>query len=70
MAKQDTVRRAVSRREREHAKLLETALARPGIREVMKVYGNWQEKDRGLDSYRSATKEARRIVTTNSSKAC
>ena len=59
-----------SRREREHNELLEAALARPGIREVMKVYGEWQEKDRGLDVYRSATKKGQRIVTSNSSNIC
>ena len=49
MANQDTKRRSGSRREREHAEMLEAALARPGIREVMYVYRGWQEKDRGLD---------------------
>ncbi|MDE0479835.1 MAG: hypothetical protein OXI13_09420, partial [Gammaproteobacteria bacterium] len=52
-----------SRREREHAELLERALARPGIPELMKVYDNWQEKDRGLSSYRSATKKSERTAT-------
>ena len=61
---------SMSRREREHAEMLEAALTRPGVRELMKVYGNWQEKDRGLDAYRLATKEARSIVTTNSSNTC
>lgn len=69
MTKQEIDTRWTSRREREHAEMLEAALARPGVREVMKVYGGWQEKDRGLDSYRSATKEAQSIVTTNSSNA-
>ncbi len=58
-----------SRREREHANLLERALARPGVREVMDVYDNWREKDRGLNSYRAATKMPERITTTNSSNA-
>ena len=70
MAKRETDKRSKSRREREHAVLLEAALARPGVREVMKVYGGWQEKDRGLDVYRSATKKPERITTTNSSNAC
>ena len=38
MAKQENKRRSGSRREREHAEMLEAALARPGIREVMDVY--------------------------------
>ncbi len=50
--------------------MLETALARPGVREIMKVYGGWQKKDQGLDVYRSATKKSERITTTNSSRAC
>ena len=70
MAKRETGKHPISERERKHTEMLEAALARPGVREVMRVYGGWQEKDRGLDIYRSATKEARRIVTTNSSNAC
>lgn len=67
MTKQRTDERASSQRERDHAKMLEAALARPGIREVMKVYGTWQDKDKALDAHRSATKQAERIMTTNSS---
>ena len=69
MANQETKGRSGSRREREHAEMLEAALARPGIREVMDVYRGWQEKDRGLDAYRSATKAPGRVTTTNSSRA-
>ena len=69
MANQKTKKRSGSRRERKHAEMLEAALARPGIREVMDVYRGWQEKDRGLDAYRSATKAPGRVITTNSSKA-
>ncbi len=69
MTKRETDSRSVSRRQREHTEMLEAALARPGVREVMKVYGEWQEKDQGLDAYRSATSEARSVVTTNSSNA-
>ena len=53
MANQETERCTGSRREREHAAMLDAALARPGVREVMDVYHGWQEKDRGLDAYRS-----------------
>ena len=63
-------KRSMSGRERQHAEMLEAALARPGVREAMQVYGGWREKDQGLDSWRSATKAARSIVTTNSSNAC
>ena len=68
MTKQ-TKRRSGSGHEREHAAMLEAALARPGVREVMDVYRGWQEKDRGLDAYRSATKAAGRVTTSSSSKA-
>ena len=47
----------------------EAALARPGVREAMDVHRGWQEKDRGLDAYRSATKAPGRFTTTNSSEA-
>ncbi len=70
MTKREPRKRPESRREREHAEMLEAALARPGVREAMQVYGGWREKDRGLDVYRSATKEARRTTTTNSSNFC
>ena len=67
MTKQDTDARRPSGRGREHAEMLEAALARPGVREIMKVHGNWQEKDRGLDAWRSAAKEAWNTITTDSS---
>lgn len=56
-----------SDREREHAAMLKAALARPGVREAMQVFGGWREKDRGLDAYRAATKAPMRTTTTNSS---
>ncbi len=67
----DTTREAGKRpnsdREREHAAMLEAALARPGVREAMQVFGGWQEKDRGLDAYRAATKAPTRTTTTDHS---
>lgn len=65
MMKREAASRPTSRREREHAAMLREALARPGIREVMKVYDGWQEKDRGLDAYRAATKTPAQTTTTN-----
>ena len=62
MTKQEPV---ASRREQEHAAMLEEALSRPGVREVMLVYGGWREKDRGLDAYRAATKTPTRTTRTN-----
>ncbi|MDE0456989.1 MAG: hypothetical protein OXI15_06830 [Chromatiales bacterium] len=69
MANQETRRRSGTRREREHAAMLDAALARPGVREVMDVYRGWQEKDRGLDAYRSATKVPGRVTNSNSSRS-
>ena len=46
-------------RAQDHTEMLEAALARPGVREIMKVYGGWQEREQVLDVYRSADKEAR-----------
>lgn len=60
-------RRGVSSREQERAAMLKAALARPGVREVMQIYGGWREKDRGLDAYRAATRATGRIATTDTS---
>ena len=54
-----------STREQAHAKLLREALKRPGIREVMRVYNDWRQVDRGLDPYRAATRAPHRITTTD-----
>ena len=62
MTKQKSV---TSRREQDHAAMLEEALSRPGVREVMKIYNGWWEKDRGLDAYRAATKTPARTTRTN-----
>lgn len=70
MAKTQMEKRATSERAQNHTELLEAALARPGVREVMKVYGDWQIKDQGLNVYRLATKKLERITTTDSSRAC
>ncbi len=67
--KKTTKRHADSNREKQFAEMLKAALARPGVREAMAVYGVWQEKDRGLLPYRSATKEPARVTTTNSSNS-
>ncbi len=69
MSKQPPKSHSSTRREREHAELLERALARPGVREVMDVYDNWREKDRGLNNYRAATNIPGQIATTDSSNS-
>lgn len=69
MTAQPTSRSSKTQRDREHAKLLKAALARPGVREVMRVYGRWQERDQGLNAYRSATDSVWSIPATNSSNS-
>ena len=54
-----------SERARAHAAMLEDALKRPGIPEIMRVYGDWRTADRGLDPYRAATKRPWRTTTTD-----
>ncbi len=54
-----------SKREQDRKAMLEAALARPGVHEVMEVYRNWQKADSGLDAYRAATKEPQTITTTD-----
>ena len=56
-----------SKREQAGAALVEEALKRPGISEVMRVYENWRYADRGLDSYRAATLEPYEFTTTDRS---
>ncbi len=55
-----------SSRERERAVMLEDALARPGVREVMRAYQNYQEADRGLDPYRLAASRPKTVTVSNS----
>ena len=54
-----------SNREAVHAAMLKEALRRPGVREVMEVYRDWQQADKGLDSYRAATKQPSITTTTD-----
>ena len=56
MTKRSKNRRPDSERARVHAEMLKATFARPGVREAMRVYENWREKDRWLDAYRAATK--------------
>ncbi len=56
-----------SKRVREYNESLESALARPGVREVMKVYGGWQEIGKGMDAYRIAAHWTGSVVTSNKS---
>ena len=67
MTKKEADKQSGSEREREHAAMLEAALARPGVREVMQVYGGWREKVRELDAYRTAAGTIGRVTTTDRS---
>ena len=51
--------------EQEHEAMLQKALARPGVREVMQAYKTWQELDERLNAYRRATRKAFKITATN-----
>lgn len=51
-----------SQRQQDCESLIREATARPGIREVMKVYGTWERADRGLDPHRAISRG--RVVTT------
>lgn len=46
----------------EVSKILEQAMAQPGINEIMQVYGNWQKINKAIEPYMSAL-APRRIVT-------
>ena len=67
MTKKEADKKSGSERDQEHAAMLETALSRPGVREVMQVYGGWQERDRELYSCRTTAEAAGRFTTTDRS---
>ena len=50
--------------EQEREALLQKALDRPGIQEVMKLYGSWKEQDKRMRPYRSAIKKRFFKITT------
>ena len=54
-------------REQKLKELLDEAHKRPGIPEIMRVYGGWRRADQGLDSYRAATRQPHHIMTTDHS---
>ncbi len=56
---------AKSKHEREHAAMLEEALSRPGIRQVMEVYRHWQKADPAMEPYRLAAKQHETVTTTD-----
>ena len=52
-------------RVQEHEAMLKAALARPGVREAMRVYQDWQRKDQKLEPYRQVLKTNVIVITTN-----
>ena len=58
------VKHQASKREQKHAEMLKEALNRPGIREVMKVHQAYQRADKGMHSYRQATKRYGTVTRT------
>ena len=52
-----------STRAQSHEEMLKEAQSRPGVREMMEVFGYWQKADKGMDAYRAATRK-RNITTT------
>ena len=53
-----------SERAREHDRMLEEALARPGVREYLEVYDSWRRRDRALDPYRAIMRRRGRVTIT------
>lgn len=51
-----------STRAQSYEEMLKEAQSRPGVREMMEVFGHWQKADKGMDAYREATR--RRNITT------
>jgi len=45
--------------------LLKEALARPGMREMMQVYGNWQAADRAQAPFREALLDRPVVIATD-----
>jgi len=58
-----------SERQRELDAMLKEALARPGVKEMMKVYHNWVNVSRVYESCLQATTPRGRVTTTDHSKA-
>lgn len=56
---------AKSKRERERAAMLEEALSRPGVRQVMEVYQNWHKADQAMEPYRLAAKQHETVTTSD-----
>ena len=58
-----------SDRQRDLDTLLEEALARPGVKEMMKVYNSWMNVSPVYESYLQATAPHEKVTTTDHSNA-
>ncbi len=62
---EDSKKPSRTQREQAYAALVKEAQNRPGIREIMSVYEDWRQVDRGLDPYRMATREPQLVSATD-----
>lgn len=60
-----TIKEVERTRAEAHKAMLQEALSRPGVREVMEIYENWHKVDRALSTYRQATRKQGRVTTSN-----
>lgn len=54
-----------SQRQQDCESLIREVSARPGIRELMKVYGAWKQADRSLEPHRAISRNQVVTTTTN-----
>ena len=64
-----TIKEVESTRAEAYDAMLQEALSRPGVREVMEVYQNWRKVDQALSAYRQATKRQGQVTTSNRTNA-
>lgn len=60
-----TITGAKRTRAEAHDAMLQEALSRPGVREFMEVYRNWQDVDKDLEAYRKASRHRNEITTSD-----
>ena len=63
MSKSDTKSSTKSKRSKAYRKMLKESLARPGVREVMEVYGYWYKKD--IDVWQKRNRRRARATSTS-----
>ena len=54
-----------SDRQKAYEKLLQEALSRPGIPELLEMHRSWRDANRTFDSYRTLTRPAPGTTTTD-----